>query len=373
MKSDPLNELSKLGQSIWLDYIDRKILQDGTLKHLIEHDQLAGLTSNPAIFEKAIAQGGAYTESIKRLQATGASTEDLYDQLVLTDIGLAADVFRPVYDASDGRDGYVSIEVSPLLARDTDATLAQARELWARLAKPNIMIKVPGTREGIPAIEQLLSEGINVNVTLLFSVGRYLEVLNAYQSALEARQQTSQPLHTVVSVASFFLSRIDVKVDALLDKIIAADDERATAARELRGQAAIASAAFAYLRYAETIAEPRWQNLAAAGAQVQRLLWASTGTKDPAYSDVKYVEALIAPDTVNTLPFDTLNAYRDHGRPILNMDKLIEQAPDVMRGLAELGIHLREIDDALEQEGIEKFVRPYTSLLDSFKTLAESA
>lgn len=373
MKSNPLKQVSKLGQSIWLDYIDRKILQDGTLKRMIEQDQLAGLTSNPAIFEKAIAQGGVYTDAIQQLQAKGASTEDLYDQLVLTDIGLAADVFRPVYDASHGRDGYVSIEVSPLLARDTEATLQQARELWQRLDRPNIMIKVPGTHEGVPAIQQLLTEGVNVNVTLLFSVGRYLEVLNAYQAALEARLESNLPLKSVASVASFFLSRIDVKVDARLDAIIAEDDHRAARAHQLRGKAAIASAAFAYLRYLETTAMSRWQKLSVAGAQVQRLLWASTGTKDPSYSDVKYVEALIAADTVNTLPLETLDAYRDHGKSALSMNKMIEQAPDVMHGLAELGIHLRDIDDDLEHEGIEKFVKPYKSLLASFKNIGTHA
>ncbi|MFW2373368.1 MAG: transaldolase [Gammaproteobacteria bacterium] len=372
MKSNPLLNLSDLGQSIWLDYIDRQILQDGTLQGLIEKDQLAGLTSNPAIFEKAIAQGGAYTEAISRLQADGASVEDMYEQLVLSDIGLAADAFRSVYDKTKGRDGYVSIEVSPLLARDTDATMAEARKLWKRLSRPNIMIKVPGTREGIPAIRQLLSEGINVNVTLLFSVGRYLEVLSAYIDALEARREKDLPLAGIASVASFFLSRIDVKVDALLDGIISKGGTQADVARDLRGQAAIASAGFAYRRFTETIEASRWQSLAASGAVTQRLLWASTGTKDPAYSDVKYVEPLIAPDTVNTLPLDTLDAYRDHGQPALSINKAIEQASAVMHGLAELGIDMGEIDQALEREGIEKFIKPYTSLLDTFKTIGVS-
>lgn len=370
MKSNPLVNLSNHGQSIWLDYIDRQILQDGTLKRLIEHDRLAGLTSNPAIFEKAIAQGGPYSESISRLKAEGATVEDMYEQLVLTDIGLAADAFRPVYDATNGRDGYVSIEVSPLLARDTKATLIEARELWQKLSRPNIMIKVPGTREGIPAFRQLITEGINVNVTLLFSVGRYLDVLSAYIDALEARQAAGQPLASVASVASFFLSRIDVKVDALLDGMVKAGGERAGIARELRGKAAVASAGFAYRRFSETMAESRWQTLAAAGAGMQRLLWASTGTKDPSYSAVKYVEALIAPDTVNTLPVETLDAYREQGQPALRIDQAIEQAPAVMHGLADVGIDMRIIDDELEQEGIEKFIKPYKSLLGSFKEIA---
>jgi transaldolase/transaldolase/glucose-6-phosphate isomerase len=372
MKTNPLADLSDLGQSIWLDYIDHKILQDGSLEKLIANDRLAGLTSNPAIFEKAIAQGGAYSDAIKRLQSSGASVEDMYDELVLKDISMAADAFRPVYEASKGRDGFVSIEVSPLLARDTETTLAEARELWGRLSRPNILIKVPGTKEGIPAIRQLLIEGVNVNVTLLFSVGRYLEVLTAYMEAMEVRHKAGLPLSGVASVASFFLSRIDVKVDALLDQIITASGERAEKAYECRGQAAIASAAFAYLRFTETMAEKRWLKLAAAGAKVQRLLWASTGTKDPLYSDVKYVEALIAPNTVNTLPLETLDAYRDHGQPVFNMDDNIQEAPEIMHCLADLGINMRAVDDALEEEGIEKFIKPYRSLLASFEKIGHA-
>ena len=370
MKSNPLIHLANLRQSIWLDYIDRQILRDDTLKHLISTDHLAGLTSNPAIFEKAIAQGGAYTTAIQQLKAEGASLEAMYEQLVLADISLAADIFRSVYDVTNGRDGYVSIEVSPLLAHDTEATLNEARKLWQKLARPNIMIKVPGTPEGVPAIRQLLTEGINVNVTLLFSVGRYLEVLNAYMDALEARRAQGLPLQNIASVASFFLSRIDVKVDALLDAIINKDGKHLDAARNLRGKAAIASAGFAYRRFMETTASPRWQALAAAGASTQRLLWASTGTKDPAYSDVKYVDALIAADTVNTLPLETLDAYRDHGKPVLSIDQAMASAPSVLHSLVDLGIDMGAIDAVLEQEGVEKFVKPYQSLLDTFKTVA---
>lgn len=373
METNPLKRLNNLGQSIWLDYIDRQILEDGTLIGFIQEDKLAGLTSNPAIFEKAISQGEQYTGAIARLQRQNADREALYEQLVLSDIGQAADRFRPVYESSDGLDGYVSIEVSPLLARDTQATITEAQELWQQLDRPNIMIKVPGTKEGLPAIRQLLVDGINVNVTLLFSVGRYLEVLDAYQEALEIRRDKGLPLAGVASVASFFLSRIDVKVDAQLDAMIAAGGRRAESARSLRGKAAIASAAFAYKRYRETCGQARWQALHGAGARPQRLLWASTSSKDPAFSDIKYVEALIAPETVNTLPLDTLNAYRDHGKPEIRINAAIETASVVMRELIDLGIDMKQVDEALELEGIQKFVKPYESLLTTLAKMQESA
>ncbi len=361
----PPAAVADLGQSLWLDYIDRRILVDGTLERLIRDDRLTGLTSNPAIFEKAISNDTCYDEDIRRLRDAGAERGALYEHIVLGDIARAADSFAGVYRASDARDGYVSIEVSPTLARDTEATVAEARELWRRLERPNIMIKVPGTVEGIPAIRQLLAEGINVNVTLLFSVGRYVEALDAYLDALEERRELGLAFQRVASVASFFLSRIDVMVDPLLDAIAAGDDPRAEKARELRGQAAIASAAFAYKRFGEISASARWQALAAAGARVQRPLWASTGTKDPSYSDIKYVEALIAPDTVNTLPLETLSAYRDHGQPALRLDAAMANAVSVMKGLGELGIDMHAITDRLEREGIEKFVKPYQSLLET--------
>lgn len=369
MTANPLASLNVLGQSIWLDYIDRQILDDGMLAGLIDNDRLGGLTSNPAIFEKAIAHGKHYTDAIARLRAGNADRETLYEQLVLSDISRAADLFRPVYDASEGRDGFVSIEVSPLLARDTGATVAEARELWQRLDRPNIMIKVPGTLEGLPAIRQLLVDGIKVNVTLLFSVGRYLDVLHTYMDALEERHKAGLPLAGVASVASFFLSRIDVKVDAMLDAMITAGGEPSGHARTLRGEAAIASAAFAYLRFRETMADSRWSALSAAGARPQRLLWASTGSKDPTYSDIKYVEALIAPQTVNTLPLETLHAYREHGNPELRIEQAIETAPVIMHGLADLGIKMKQVDETLEAEGIEKFVKPYESLLATLGAL----
>ena len=369
----PTAAVAQLGQSLWLDYIDRRILVDGTLQRLIETDRIAGLTSNPAIFEKAITHDTCYDDDIKRLGATGADRETLYEKLVLDDIARAADGFAPVYRDSGGRDGYVSIEVSPLLARDTEGTIAEARELWQRLERPNIMIKVPGTTEGLPAVKQLLSEGINVNVTLLFSVGRYMEVLDAYMDAMQMRLDNGQPLDNVASVASFFLSRIDVMVDPMLDAIVADSGEQAAQATALRGQAAVASAGFAYKRFLEASAQDRWKQLAAAGARPQRLLWASTGTKDPAYSDTKYVEALIAAETVNTLPVETLDAYRAHGDPALRIDSAIAAAPDIMKGLAALDIDMHTVAEQLEREGIDKFIKPYQSLLDALGRVRASA
>jgi len=369
----PTAAVARLGQSLWLDYIDRRILVDGTLQRLIDEDRVAGLTSNPAIFENAITHDNCYEEDIRRLKARGADRQMLYEGLILDDIARAADRFRPVYDASDGRDGFVSIEVSPLLARDTEGTVVEARALWQRLERPNVMIKVPGTVEGLPAVRQLLGEGINVNVTLLFSVGRYVEVLDSYMDALQDRLDRGLGVDRIASVASFFLSRIDVMVDPMLDAIAADGGARGEQAAGLRGQAAVASAGFAYRRFQEISAQPRWRALAAAGARAQRLLWASTGTKDPAYSDIKYVEALVAGNTVNTLPMKTLDAYRDHGEPRERIEVAIESAPLTMKGLAELGVDMHEVTKKLEAQGIDKFVKPYQSLLEALGRARETA
>jgi len=372
MDHAPLKQINHLGQSIWLDFIERSILANGDLAGLIQDDDLAGLTSNPAIFEKAISQDKTYSEDIARLGRAGVTREGLYTSLVLDDISRAADLFIPVYEQTNGRDGYVSIEVSPLLARDSEASINEARELWGQLQRPNIMIKIPGTQEGLGAVRTLLAEGINVNVTLLFSVDRYASVLETYLQALEDRQAQGLPLDRVASVASFFLSRIDVKVDALLDKMTA-DDSQAIPPRELRGRTAIASAALAYRHYQSVIQSPRWQNLATAGANVQRLLWASTSTKDPAYSEIKYVEPLIAENTVNTLPMNTLNAYREQGQPALRIDEAIASADEVMTQLADLGVDIPTLMQALEEEGINKFVQPYEVILDKLDQLRQAS
>lgn len=366
MSDNPLLQLKGLGQSIWLDSIDRSMLINGTLAKLIEQDGIAGLTSNPAIFQKAFANDDAYQADIATLSQNAGTVEKMYTELVLEDIANAADLFLPVYQQTGGRDGYVSVEVSPLLARDKENSIQEARDLWARLNRPNIMIKIPGTAEGLSAIRALLTEGINVNTTLLFSVTRYAEVLEMYLQAMEQRQQQGLALDTVASVASFFLSRIDVKFDKLLDNTNADSKEQAMA-KALRGQIAIASAASAYGHFLSVCEGPRWQKLLQAGARPQRLLWASTGTKDPAYSDVKYVEALIAPDTVNTLPQKTIDAYRDHGKPALRIPESVAKADDILSKVAELRMNLATLTDELEEEGIAKFIEPYESILHDLK------
>lgn len=354
---NPLLVLRELGQSVWLDYIRRKLLVSGELERLIAEDGVAGMTSNPAIFEQAIGGADDYEETIVRLVRRGADANAIYRELTREDIVLAADLFRPLYEATAGRDGYVSLEVSPHLARDTDATVAEAEQLWAGLARPNVMIKVPGTREGLPAIRRLVASGINVNVTLLFSVERYLEVAQAYLAGLESRAAQGAALAPVASVASFFLSRIDVLVDKRLDA------RGEPEARALRGRTAIACARLAYRAYRQIYQGRRWVALAAAGARTQRLLWASTGTKDPAYSDVMYVDALVGPETVNTMPPDTLAAYRDHGDPAPRLEHDLEGAEALGERLRALGIDLGEVARQLEDEGIDKFIAPYDKLL----------
>ena len=363
MKTSPVKRLLDFGQSPWLDFIERELLRSGELTRMIAEWGLQGMTSNPAIFEKAIAQTRQYDREIATLAAAGRPAEQVYEMLAIADVQAAADLFRPVYDGSDGADGYVSLEVSPHLAADAEGTISEARRLWAALGQPNVMIKVPGTPAGLVAIRQLIGAGINVNVTLLFSVERYREVAAAYAAGLEAALEAGRPLARIASVASFFLSRIDTAVDARLDRLAQDDEARASEALRLRGAAAIASARLAYAVYEESIATPRWRRLAAEGARVQRLLWASTGTKDPAYSDVKYVEPLIGPATVNTLPLDTLRAYHDHGDPAARLTGQREAAERIAAALAALSIDLEAVAAKLLEEGIVKFVQPYDSLL----------
>lgn len=361
---NPLLVIKSLGQSIWLDYIERGLLASGELAHLIKRDGLAGITSNPAIFEKAITGHEDYEADITALARHARNAAEIYEPIVLDDIGHAADLFLQVYEQTRGRDGFVSIEISPHLACDTDKTVKEAIRLWEKLHRPNIMIKVPGTVQGLPAVRQLIAKGINVNVTLLFGLGRYREVLQAWLAGLEDRVRTGMNLKSVASVASFFLSRIDVLVDKRLDALAHSGGKSASS---LRGTAAIACARLAYQMYKEMQDSERWRRLAARGAQPQRLLWASTGTKDPVYSDIKYVEALIGPDTVNTLPPETLNAYRKHGDSALRLEQDLAQAAETTAGLATLGIDLEMVAQQLAEEGVIKFVEPFDKLLASLE------
>jgi transaldolase len=367
MKENPLLKLRSFGQSIWLDYIRRRMLVSGELGRLIEEDGLAGVTSNPSIFEKAIAESDDYDDAIRSLARAGKNAGEIYEELAVEDIRLTADLFRPLYDRVEGRDGFVSLEVSPRLARDTAGTVLEARHLWARVNRPNVLIKVPGTLEGLTAIRQLISEGINVNVTLLFGLPRYQAVAEAYIAGLEERTASGLPLDRLSSVASFFLSRIDVLIDPLLEKRLQEGGRLAGTASMLRGEVAIASAKTAYQLYKEIHDTARFHKLAARGARPQRVLWASTSSKNPDYSDVKYVEALIGPDTINTIPLETLAAYRDHGNPALRLEIDPDEAMRVLKRLPETGIDLDKVTMQLENEGIEKFVKPYEKLMQTLE------
>jgi transaldolase len=374
MKENPLLRLESLGQSIWLDFLSRGMLVSGELVSLIQEDGLSGVTSNPAIFEKAIAQSSDYDDAIAGLARRGLSAEEIYEELVVEDIRLTADLLRPVYDRREGGDGFVSLEVSPHLAHDSAGTLIEARRLWERVDRPNLFIKVPATWEGLSAIRQLVREGINVNVTLLFGIPRYRAVAEAYLDGLAERAARGLPLERSASVASFFLSRIDVLVDPLLDKLAREKEGRiGQVAASLRGETAIACAKVARQVYGEILAGDRYLALAARGARPQRLLWASTGTKDPSYSDVKYLDSLIGPDTVNTAPLETIAAYRDHGNPEPRLDQGTQEALRLLDRLAELGIDLAAVTQQLEDEGVEKFVKPFDSLMQSLERKRVSA
>jgi transaldolase len=368
VKANPLQELGALGQSIWLDYIRRDLIASGRLRRLIEEDGLRGMTSNPSIFEKAIADSHDYDEDIRGMALHGKGAEAIYESLSQRDVQSAADAFRPLYDATHGKDGYVSLEVNPHLAHDTSGTLKEARRLWDALRRPNVFIKVPATSEGLPAIQQLISEGINVNVTLLFGLPRYRQVVEAYIAGIEARVAQGKPVRQVASVASFFVSRIDSLLDPQLEKLSARRGKEADIAKSAQGQVAIASAKMAYQIYKEIfVSTPsqRFGKLTAQGARVQRLLWASTSTKNPNYRDVKYVEALIGPDTVNTAPLETIDAYRDHGKPDARLEQGVEEARRVLGGLAELGINIETVTQQLEDEGVDKFNKPFDKLMET--------
>jgi transaldolase len=365
MNSNPLKQLGTIGQSIWLDYIRRELITSGKLRRLIDEDGLRGMTSNPSIFEKAIVESHDYDTDILAMVGEGKAAKEIYEALSQRDVQSSADEFRPVYESTHGNDGYVSLEVNPHLAHDTNGTIEEARRLWAALNRPNVFIKVPSTAEGLPAIQQLISEGINVNVTLLFGLPRYRQVANAYLAGLATRAANGKPVNHVVSVASFFVSRIDGLVDPLLEKVIAQGGEKAELAKTLRGQVAVASAKMAYQIYKEVFGGGRFRTLADQGARVQRLLWASTSTKNPNESDVKYVEALIGPDTVDTVPLETLDAYREHGDPEARLEKDVEEARLVLGRLPELGIQFDKVTQQLEDEGVTKFNQPFDRLIET--------
>jgi transaldolase len=367
-----LRELERYGQSIWYDSLRRGIIASGELARFVVEDGLKGLTTNPAIYEKAIGGTHDYdAELAKLLPRADLDEKAIYEQLAVHDIQAAADLLRPVHDAAGGRDGFVSLEVSPLAARDAAGTLAEARRLWAALARPNVMIKVPGTPEALPAIRQLLAEGVNVNVTLLFARSAWAQVADAHLAALQDRAARGAPLSGVASVASFFVSRIDALADALLDELCtsAPDDEIRARAEALKGRVAIANAKLAYQDWKALVAGPRWARLRGLGAQPQRLLWASTSTKNPSYRDVVYVESLIGPDTVDTVPPATFDAFRDHGRVRPTLEQDVDRARWVMEELAALGISIDAITDRLLDEGVRLFADPFEKLLVRIENL----
>ena len=358
-----LSELQTRGQSIWLDFISRELLASGKLAGLVAGG-LRGLTSNPAIFEKALGQGQDYAAVLAPLARAGLDAKTIYERLAIGDIQDAADALQPVYAQTAGADGFVSLEVSPTLAHDTAGTLAEARRLWREVARANLMIKVPGTPAGVPAIRALIADGINVNVTLLFSQAAYESVADAYIEGLEARAARGESVDRIGSVASFFVSRIDTAVDALLDaKIAAASEPQRAALSQLKGKVAIANARLAYQHYLKLSAGERWQRLAAKGARPQRLLWASTSSKNPAYRDVIYVEELIGADTVNTLPPATLEAFLDHGVARSSITEDIDGARRVLTGLAAAGIQFDAVTDRLLDEGVTVFADAFDKLL----------
>ncbi|PMB45058.1 transaldolase [Fischerella thermalis CCMEE 5205] len=372
MTTNHLLEIKNYGQSIWMDNLSRDIIKSGELKDLVENKGICGITSNPTIFEKAIANNAMYDRDIEAGVRAGLPTYKIYESLVFQDIRDACDILRPVYEASNGLDGYVSIEVPPTIAHDTEATIAEARRYFQEIGRENVMIKIPGTEPGLPAVEQVISEGVNVNITLLFSVQSYINTAWAYIRGLEKRAAQGQDISKVASVASFFLSRIDSKIDAKIDAKLAkgVDDLNVEAKlKAIKGKVAIANAKIAYQEYKKIVQSDRWQALAAKGAKVQRLLWASTSTKDPNYSDVMYVDELIGPETVNTLPPATIEACADHCNVANRLETNLEEAYNLMESLKDpdVNIDINTVMDELLTEGIDKFVKPFQSLMDSLE------
>jgi len=364
---NPLQQLAQEGQSIWLDFMRRSLVTTGDLQRLIDNDDLKGLTSNPTIFQKAVEGSEDYDDLFQEWAPRGASAGDVFEALAVRDIGDAARIFRPVWEKTRHRDGYCSIEVTPTLAHDAQGTVVEARRLWKKLDVPNVMVKIPGTVEGVPAIEQCVSEGLNINVTLLFSQDAYVAVAEAYIRGLEKRAARGEDVSRSASVASFFVSRIDT----LVEKTIAAREKAGATPQqkalfdEVTGKVAIANAKQAYRKYKELFSGPRWQALADKGAKTQRVLWASTGTKNPKYSDVLYVEELVGPDTVNTIPPATLDAFRDHGKVKRTLDQGLDEADAVMRKLEQSGISMKAVTDQLVADGVKSFSDSFQELISA--------
>ena len=363
MTINRLKQLHEAGVSIWLDYIDRTMLHNGDLARRIREDAVTGQTSNPTIFEKALAEGTAYDDQLRNAPH-GLSPDQLFELVEVDDVRNACDIFRSVYDRSGSTDGFVSIEVSPGAANDARATIAEARRLWQSVDRPNVMVKVPGTAEGAKAVRALIGEGININITLLFAIDAYERVIEAYLDALEDRLGNSRPIDGVASVASFFVSRVDTEVDKRLDAMIGTSStEQAREMLALKGKAAVANAKLAYQLFRKHFSGARWERLRAAGAHVQRPLWASTGTKNPAYRDVVYVEELIGPDTVNTMPPATIDAFRDHGNVARTVDQDVDEARRVIESLERLGISMKDVTDKLLRDGIGSFQKSFDTLV----------
>ena len=361
---NPLLELKTLGQSVWYDNVDRAQLISGQFKHMLDEDGIVGVTANPTIFEKSISSGHAYDDQISQLIREGKSTNEIYEAIVIQDIRTVADLIRPIYDNTAGQDGYVSLEVSPDLALDTQGTINEARRFWQLVDRPNLMIKIPATPEGIPAVYETLRSGINVNITLIFSIETYRQVTDAYQRALEDRIAQGQDIRTLASVASFFVSRVDTLVDKVLENKIKASDDPAEQQRlkSLQGKAAIANARLVYQDFKKIFSTSSFQKLRRAGAHVQRPLWASTSTKNPTYRDILYAEELIGPNTVDTMPLETINNFRDHGRARCSIEEDLEGAQQTLAELEKLDILYNQVTQQLLDEGVQKFADSFHQL-----------
>lgn len=362
--TNPFVELKALGQSVWLDDIDREQLRSGFFQRLIDEDGLSGATGNPTIFEHSITHDTTYDEQMQQLLREGKDPKAIYEGLAMTDERMAADLLRPIYDRTQGQDGFVSIEVSPYLAHDTEGTLAEVRRFWQAIDRPNLMVKIPATPAGIPAIRRALADGININITLIFSIENYRQVADAYLDALEERRADGRDISHIASVASFFVSRVDVLVDTLLaDKVkVARESSEQQKLTALQGKAAIANARLAYQEFQRLFGGPRFAALKQHGARVQRPLWASTGAKNPAYRDVMYVEELIGPDTVNTMPLKTIESFRDHGKVRLSLEENLSQARADLAALEQVGINYDQVTRQLQVEGVQKFIDSFQKL-----------